>query len=187
VKRIHGRDPLGPGQDSPDGRPRSQCPTQGMSMSSVSRLALFVAITSAVVASVASLAVASTQTIALATGAAGVSPVLTLSALALPSGSPGQQMPGTCAHRKPTGIVNLGSIPPRGAPGSMSPRGVGTLAMAGRDSHAVPSAPPALPCCPVSRKSLQRPRSPGVAAPTLTGQPSARAAGEPARRVRWCI
>jgi hypothetical protein len=153
-------------------------------MSSVSRLALFAAITSAVVASVASLAVASTQTIALATGAAGVSPVLTLSALALPSGS---QMPGACVHRKPTGIANLGSIPPRGAPGSMSPRGVGTLAMVDRDSHAVPSAPSGLPCCPVSRKSLQRPRSPGVAAPTLTGQPSARAAGEPARRVRWCI
>lgn len=155
-------------------------------MSSVSRLALFAAITSAVVASVASLAVASTQTIALATGAAGVSPVLTLSALALPSGSP-EQMPGACVHRKPTGIANLGSIPPRGAPGSMSHRGVGTLAMADRDSHAVPSAPSGLPCCPVSRKSLQRPRSPGVAAPTLTGQPSARAAGEPARRVRWCI
>jgi hypothetical protein len=156
-------------------------------MSSVRRSALFAAISSAVAASVASLAVASTQTIALATGAADVSPVLTLSALALPSVSPGRQISSACVYRKPTGIVNLGSTPPRGAPGPVSPPGAGTLAVAGPDLHPGPAVPSALPCCPVGRRTLQRPRSPGVAAPTLTGQPRARAAGEPARRVRWCI
>ncbi|HWE07710.1 MAG TPA: hypothetical protein VG325_00045 [Solirubrobacteraceae bacterium] len=133
------------------------------------------------------LAVASTQTIALATGSTAASPVMTLSALALPSVAPGQDVSGACIDRKPTRIVKLGSTPPRAAPGSMGPLGAGTRAVAGPASRSGSAAPLPMPCCPGSHTTLQRPRSPGVAAPTLTGQSSARAAGEPARRVRWCI
>jgi hypothetical protein len=151
-------------------------------MSSLKSFTLIVGITSAFMAAAGPAAVAIAATIAPASPAGHVVAPLSPPTLVLADLVPQQPQGGHCVNRQlPSPVVHLGLTETRAVVPAPGPLEVASF-------HA------ALPY-PLMRRdggaarphsSSSKPRSPGVAAPTRTGQPRARAAGQPARRARWC-